>query len=55
MSSDHMNGSTTSLEAGYQVEQWYNLATSVSLATDTGTYQGGHSSVLLHGCSAKSP
>jgi major outer membrane protein len=44
----HMNGSTT-LEAGYQVEQWYNLATSVSLATDTGTYQGGHSSVLSHG------
>ncbi len=44
----HMNGSTT-LEAGYQVEQWYNLATSVSLATDTGVYQGGYSNVLSHG------
>lgn len=44
----HMNGSTT-IEAGYQVEQWYNLATSVSLATDTGGYQSGYSNVLSHG------
>ncbi|MGC1780660.1 MAG: Lpg1974 family pore-forming outer membrane protein [Xanthobacteraceae bacterium] len=44
----HMSNSTT-LEAGYQVEQWYNLATNASLATDTGGYQSSRSNVLVHG------
>jgi hypothetical protein len=44
----HMNSSTV-FEVGYQVQQWYNLATSVTLATDTGTFQSGRSDVLSHG------
>jgi hypothetical protein len=44
----HMSGSTA-VEVGYQVQQWYNLATNVTMADDAGGYVAGHSNVLVHG------
>lgn len=44
----HMN-SATALEVGYQMQQWYNLATSVTMADDLGGYVAGRSNVLVHG------
>lgn len=46
-------GHTTTLEAGYQVQQWYRLATSVNAANTAGAFVEGTENVLVHGPFAK--
>jgi hypothetical protein len=46
-------GHAATVAAGYQVQQWYRLATSVNLANSTGGFVDGTNNVLVHGPFAK--
>jgi len=44
---------TTTFQIGYQVQQWWNLATTIGAANDVGGFEPGRSNVLSHGPVAK--
>jgi hypothetical protein len=46
-------GHGATVEAGYQVQQWYRLATSVNSASSAGDFVEGRTNVLVHGPFAK--
>jgi hypothetical protein len=49
----HQLGNAAQLQVGYQVQQWWSLATRINVADSQGNLQASQSDVLTHGPFAK--